>query len=401
METASNPHNEEGRLRSLRSYQLLDTLPEEDYDHLTAIAAQICGTKISLVSLVDSDRQWFKSHYGLSTEETPREFAFCAHAILNKDEPFIIPDARNDVRFYDNPFVVNDPNVIFYAGVPLVNEEGYALGTICVLDDKPKDLTEEQLNSLKYLSRQTMKLLELRKKNFLLNEVVDNLKSKNLALEQFAFVAAHDLKSPLHQISGFSDIIMRKHLNESDEKGKKMIQYVHQAAMKLGGLIDGLLNLSRVDSMIDEGKKHVETTEFFKHISSFYSTEEQVILEFKTLLPKLFINEVVITHILLNLISNAIKYNDKEETIVEIEIVKKPFYYHFFVQDNGPGIPKDQLEESVKVFSTLAEKDRFGRKGSGIGLAIVKSLVEKSGGKFSMSTPKGKGLLCEFFISID
>jgi hypothetical protein len=120
MIVAPKTQNEESRIEALKSYSLLDTLPEKDYDDITRIAAEICGTNIALISLIDDHRQWFKSHHGLAATETPRDYAFCAHAIHVPGEPFIINDSRNDIRFHDNPLVTQEPYVIFYAGIMLM-----------------------------------------------------------------------------------------------------------------------------------------------------------------------------------------------------------------------------------------------------------------------------------------
>lgn len=154
---------EDARLKELQSFNILDTIEEEDYDFITRMASEICNTNISLISLVDQDRQWFKSHHGLDVRETHRKYAFCAHAIESPNEVMLIPDATKDVRFKDNPIVKNKPNVIFYAGVPLVTDAGFAIGTLCAIDNKPKTLKPNQIVSLKALSRQVVNLLELRK----------------------------------------------------------------------------------------------------------------------------------------------------------------------------------------------------------------------------------------------
>ena len=142
------PDYEKERLRELESYNIMDSETEEDFDNLASLASEICKTNISMVSLLDDKRQWFKSTCGFNVRETPKEQAFCAQAIKNPNEPFIVPDARKDHRFSDNPLVVADPFVVFYAGIPLISENGFPLGTLCVLDHKPKELSKEQLESI-------------------------------------------------------------------------------------------------------------------------------------------------------------------------------------------------------------------------------------------------------------
>ena len=220
MIAAKEHNNEKERQKNLESYSILDTLPETDYDNLTAIAAEICGTPISLISLIDNKRQWFKSHHGLDATETPREYAFCAHAINNAENVLIVQDARKDERFFDNPLVTGDPHVIFYAGVQLISDD-LPLGTLCVVDHKPHLLSQSQIGSLKALSNQVMILLELRKNKKLLEETIINLGEKNQELERFAFIAAHDLKSPLIGISSVVQIFSEAYSTILDDEGKK------------------------------------------------------------------------------------------------------------------------------------------------------------------------------------
>ena len=162
MPAAAFPPDEDQRLEVLRSYQILDTPAESAFDDLTLLASKICGTPISLVSLIDRDRQWFKSKLGLGASETHRDFAFCSHAILQAD-PFVIPDAQADDRFCDNPLVTGEPHVRFYAAAPLISPEGYPLGTLCVIDHIPRQLSAYQLEMLAAIGRQVVSQLELRR----------------------------------------------------------------------------------------------------------------------------------------------------------------------------------------------------------------------------------------------
>src|SRR5271168_1801643 len=156
------PKNEAARLETLQRYGVLDTLPELEFDDLSRLASMICGTPIALVSLIDEKRQWFKSRVGLEEAETPLDIAFCAHAILEPDV-MVVPDARADERFRNNPFVTAHPGVRFYAGAPLVTPEGHALGTLCVMDHQPRDMSSDQRHALKSLSRLVVTQLELRR----------------------------------------------------------------------------------------------------------------------------------------------------------------------------------------------------------------------------------------------
>jgi two-component system, cell cycle sensor histidine kinase and response regulator CckA len=160
--TAPVPTKEAKRLKVLWQYDILDTVPEEVFDDLTELAARICEAPIALISLVDEDRQWFKSKVGVTLTETSRDISFCAHAVKQQDL-FIIPDASKDPRFAGNPLVISEPKIRFYAGAPLITPDGYALGTLCVIDKVPRELRFEQKQALRVLARHVMTQLELRR----------------------------------------------------------------------------------------------------------------------------------------------------------------------------------------------------------------------------------------------
>ncbi len=181
---APHPTNESERLAALASYGILDTPLEAAFDDLTALAAHICGVPVALVTLIDAKRQWFKSSYGIDgLREIAREIAFCSHTILH-DDIMLVPDAHIDQRFVDNPLVIAEPHVRFYAGMPLLTDEGYALGSLCVLDQKPRDLTSEQLDMLRRLGRQVQLLLELRRKRSENNALLQQLAAQHESLEK-------------------------------------------------------------------------------------------------------------------------------------------------------------------------------------------------------------------------
>jgi PAS domain S-box-containing protein len=204
------PENEAARLESLHRYAILDTLPEQEFDDLSRLAASICGTPIALVSLVDENRQWFKAKVGIEDTETPRDIAFCAHAIHDSGV-MVVPDALADERFRENPLVTGNPNVRFYAGAPLRTADGYALGTLCVIDRVPRELSADQLEALKALSRLVVNELELRRSVSDLSKAVRERRIVEGELDQL-----FNLSSDLFCIAGFDGYFKR--LNPSWEQ---------------------------------------------------------------------------------------------------------------------------------------------------------------------------------------
>ncbi|WP_020598938.1 GAF domain-containing protein [Spirosoma panaciterrae] len=244
MQSAAVPTDESNRIEALKSYDILDTLPESDYDAITTLASEICQTPIALISLVDDKRQWFKSNHGLDTRETPREFSFCAHSILNPTDVFIVPDSRQDDRFFDNPLVTGDPHVVFYAGVPLVNKDGYPLGSLCVIDNAPKQLNDSQLNALKALGKQVVNLMELRRSNKALSTVKELLEQRNGELEQIAAIARDEVRPEVLQLHQTVVELINEAINPDYEAIKSLL---NEAICKLRVIEGGLNRIQLLD----------------------------------------------------------------------------------------------------------------------------------------------------------
>ncbi len=393
------PTNEPRRMEALKELSILDTLPEKEYDEITFLAAQICNTPISLISLIDEKRQWFKSHYGTDAIQTPREIAFCAHAINDKNNIFIVEDSRIDDRFHDNPLVTSEPGVIFYAGVPLVTSEGYALGVLCVNDHVPHTLDQFQIRALEVLSNQVGRLFELRRKTRKLESSVYNLETQNKCLERFASVAAHDIKSPLCSIIMMTELFKEQYSEFIDNEGKGLLQMVSSSTYKLTQLIDGILKYSKNTRLLTDNKVELCLNKVIEGLIPLIDSAHECRFHIS---PKhdLFIysNKIALEQIFINLITNGIKYNNNPEPAISIHIEDFSGFVKINVVDNGPGIRQADKERIFEIFETNDTLDKFGEKGHGIGLATVKALVEGLGGTIHLISDFGQGANFEFII---
>ncbi|HOO83919.1 MAG TPA: GAF domain-containing sensor histidine kinase [Prolixibacteraceae bacterium] len=379
------PNNENERLSALYRYEILDTLPEDDLDSITRLASEICQTPISLISLIDKKRQWFKSHHGIENTETPRDVAFCAHAINTPNQAFIVPDSRIDDRFYDNPLVTGAPNVVFYAGIPLLSPDGYALGTLCIVDNKPHELKQFQIDALQLLADQVIRLFELRKANRELEKTKKILEKRNRDLETFASVVSHDLKSPLSNISSFIELFKLNYSNLLDNKGQKLLNYIDDSSMKLRNLVDGILTYYRSDQLLFEKNENVNINQLLNNIINLLSPGDSI----KFNLPPnnvINVNKAALMQIFLNLLSNSIRYNNKAQPIIDITCQNNDKYYYFSIKDNGMGIAPDKIDIIFDLFVTGQKKDINGVDSIGIGLPTVKKLIGNLGGDIKVES---------------
>ena len=397
MITPKIPDNEEARLKALYSYSILDTITDPDFDNIVTIASEICGTSISSISLIDKDRQWFKAKKGMDKSETSRNNAFCAHAINDPDHILEVENAAEDPRFHDNPNVVNDPHIAFYAGVPLVDHDGFALGTLCVIDQKPKRLTTTQRETLKALSRQVINLMEMRRKSEQMEQLTFELHRKIQHLEKFALILAHDIRSPLTAISGLTNHLSTGFNYELSAEMKEILGVVSKSSKNVVNLVDGILEYSR-NSNRQLADEEFEVKEFFVELRLLFPSLAKESLSIQSDLERIWANPIGLKQILLNLITNAIKYNDKETISITVNATADDKCYHFSVSDNGMGIPEQHLTKIFDIFTKVHKEDRFGNVGSGIGLATVKNLVTAMKGEIGVKSEVGIGTTFEFSL---
>lgn len=399
MQEPTIPINEAERLQALQEFSILDTLPEKEYDEITYLASFITGTPISLISLIDDKRQWFKSHYGIEARETPKEVAFCAHAINDKDNMMVVPDSRTDKRFHDNPLVTDDPHVIFYAGVPLVTNEGFPLGTLCVIDNKPNSLTKDQEKALKALSNQLMSLFEARKNAHTLESRNIEIANQNKSLQDFARVAAHDIKSPLSTIVMITDFLENNYSEQLDQKAFNYINEIGAQSLKLTQMIDGILTYTMDARALHKNKEIIHVSSLIQDITHRLEQPENARIEVKAAGDiQILTNKTALEQILINLVSNSIKYNDKSTPEIRIIANETKDRVEIQVHDNGPGIAEEDQQRIFNIFETTNLKDTKGKHGSGIGLATVKSLIDALGGTIKVESPPGQGATFTFSL---
>ncbi|MDP5044555.1 MAG: GAF domain-containing sensor histidine kinase [Leeuwenhoekiella sp.] len=388
--------NERKRQEAVDSYKLVGTLPERSYDDITQIAAYICEAPIALVTMLDYNRNFLKSHYGVPFSESPRQISFCTHAIQSPEAIFVIPDARKDDRFKDNPLVTGDMKAIFYAGVPLIDKGGHALGTLCVFDHEPRTISERQQSTLIALANQVINLFELHRQNLENKALQKNLLKKNSLLKDFAGVVSHDMKMPLANIITTTDLLKAKYKELLDDKGLDYLNYLKSSSFSLSEYINGILLHYESDNLTINQRQVFDLQDLLEELEDLLNTDYQCVIHLPEANHTLNCNRVAINQIFLNLIGNSLKYTDKEHPEITIGFDENEDFYLFEITDNGIGISKDKLDEIFDLFTVATDTDKNGNRGNGIGLSTVKKLVTNLGGKIKVTSTVGAGTTFKF-----
>ena len=397
MRTYKLPDNETNRLEALVSYNILDTPPEIDYDEITQLAATICNCPISAISLIDEDRQWFKSAIGLGVNFTAREISFCTHAIVEPNKIFIIPDATLDQKFVHNPLVTGDPHIKFYAGSPLVTKSGFALGTICVIDIIPKNLNEEQLKALEILAKQVTNSIERRKtiidlkeQENNLNKTAELLSEQNKRLTSFSYIVSHNLRSHSANIDSLINLI---NITDKEQDKKVILGKIQKVACLLNETLTHLNDIVKVQTQLNIKLENIILYDYIIAICDSFDNlikESQITININV--AKDFCinsNAAYLESILLNFISNAIKYydpNKKSFLTISANLVNGKTVIEF--SDNGLGIDLDKNGDDLFGMYKVFTKNSNSR---GLGLFLVKNQIEALGGFIEVESELGRG----------
>ncbi len=403
MKNPAFPVNESMRLRALLSFDALDTPADTYLDEITSTVAHTLEVPIVLVSLIDEKRQWFKSHHGLDVYETPREISFCAHTILESDA-LVVGNTLEDQRFLDNPLVIGPPYIRSYAGVPLQTEDGYNIGTLCVIANEARQFTEHQVKILKIFAKHVMAHLEHSRLNriFLDRQKIELLRfqkeaaeSANQAKSMFLANMSHELRTPMHGILSFARFGIRDSDDESREKLKSHFNEILESAEKLMLLLDDLLDLSKLESgKTDFTFEECDLTSIAERVRSefhAYAQEKQLALMIinDSDDTRCICDSQKIAQVLRNLISNAIKFSNPDTTITT-RISLSESRVTVQVKNIGVGIPKDELESIFDKF-VQSSKTKTGASGTGLGLAICREIIHGHNGTiFAESHDNGK-----------
>jgi signal transduction histidine kinase len=439
---ASKTAHETDRLAALNRYAVLDTPAEPSFDDLTRLAAHICGTPMALISLLDEHRQWFKSRVGLEVTETPREIAFCSHAI-QQDRIMVVPDASCDERFHDNPLVTGSPEIRFYAGVPLITADAQPLGTLCVLDRQARGLSPAQSEALQALARQVMSQLELRRHIAALNDAMTQVRatqaqlvaaSRQAGMAEVATGVLHNVGNVLNSVNVSATLVAEKlkksrcgslvkvvtmlQEHEADlgafltqnPQGRQVPAYLHTLAAHLGNEQSALLkevqslqkNIGHVKDVVAMQQNYAKVSAVTEPVpvnellhdalnlnaASLNCDDIRVAQEFAAT-PTIEVDKHKVLQILVNLVRNASHAcadSGRPDKQLTLRVTNGSGRVRISVADNGVGIPPENLNRVFNHGFTTR------KNGHGFGLHSGANAAREMGGELSAhSDGPGRG----------
>ncbi len=388
--------NEKIRSSVLESYNLPHTCSDPDYNELIFLTATLCQVPVAYIGIIEPTEICFKARFGLESEGVKRIGSFTQYA-LSSDKDFIA------INYKDNPNLFNNSELgsegfRFYAAVLLHDPHGYPLGALNILDTKERNLKDIQEKGIKALARQCLKLMEFSKQNNQFQVVQNKLKQKYEELEKFASIVSHDIKSPLANIISLTELLKEENKGKFDEENTQYLNYLVESSYSLRNYVDGILSFYRSEHILEKDFENVDLRQILQQIAQLYEVADDVVLEYPESATLHNVNKAALTQVFLNLVSNGLKYNQKEVRKISINFKEHPDHYYFEVKDNGEGFPEENANKIFELFTTLDTTDREGNPGSGIGLATVQKLVKSMGGKINVKSTPGEGSTFSFTI---
>ena len=423
MQPAELSATEVDRLAALHGLDILDSGPEEEFDALIRVASLVCEVPISLISLVDSERQWFKANLGLpGVFETSRDVAFCAHAILD-DKLFEVPDAKLDTRFADNPLVTDAPDIRFYAGAPIVLSDGSRIGTLCVIDREPRQLSATQreiVNNLALAAAHAMEgrrairaaqrhAAELATSERSLKEARDSAQAANIAKSRFLATMSHEIRTPLNGVLGMAQLLLARGLPESDRIS--YAQTILTSGNTLLVLLNDILDLSKIEAgKLQLEARAIEVAALLSSTRNLFAGAAQakgLQLDFEWVGPahQCYLGDAHrLGQMLSNLVGNAIKFTASGSVrmaCAELSRQNGRALLEFSVTDSGIGIAQEDIGLLFKPFSQTDSSITREFGGSGLGLSLVRTLAQAMGGEVGVSSKPGSGTRFWFKVQAD
>lgn len=382
--------DEEERLNELGSLCILDSPADESYDRYTRLVATLFDVPITAISLIDETRQWFKSIQGLDATETPREISFCTHTIMDA-HVLVVPDATKDPRFSGNPLVTGDPKLRFYAGAPLITHNGFRLGTICVLDTQSRNITDQQKQLLALIAEMIVRQMEERvnfdrmaERSRQLALAKQEAERANHAKSEFLASMSHELRTPMNAILGFTQLLLENPLESLSEQQRQSAEFILRGGHQLLELINQALDLNKIETgRFDLEPEEFSPSELFVECAELLEAAAEkrniVLTQSADCGATLFADRARLRQVLLNLMTNAIKYNVEGGSVILGCADLPDDRVRLFVTDTGRGIPAEKADGLFEPFNRLGLETQE-IDGTGIGLTITKKLIEAMGG---------------------
>ena len=395
------PYSEDERQRRLESYGLIETEPETVYQHIADMTAELCNVEIAAISLLDHDRVWFVAGHNLPFQETPRSDSICPYTVAAR-EFLEIEDTTKDDRTKDSPLVTGELGIRFYAGQPLISEDGYALGSMCLVGRTPKRLDPLQKKTLAHLASIVMSLFEARRgmldalrksrAGWLKAESANRAKSRHLA------TMSHELRTPLNAIIGFAEILTAEsHGPLGDERYRDYASDILSCSNHLLAVINDVLDLSKIEAgRLELSEEAVDLAAMAKvatRLSRSRNADEEaeITIDCSPHVPRVTADPTAIRQILVNLISNAVKFNrDNQPIIVAIDF-NPGAGFRIAVKDRGIGMSQEDQASAMEPFGQAAPLLTRPHQGTGLGLPIAKALIELHQGALEIDSEPDVG----------